>query len=116
MPFGLATNPSAFSRFVHKTIKNMNWSGIIFYIDDVIVYARILKKLLMRCREAQLTLNLRKCEVLKTSLLYLGYAVSSKGLRANPKKVEIVKNHPTPKTKKQLQSFLGLMNYYRWFI
>ena len=63
-----------------------------------------------------MTLNLKKCEVLKTSVLYLGYVVSSECLKANPKKVEIVKNHPTPKDKKQLQSFLGMINYYRRFI
>ena len=108
---------------MHKAFKDMNWSGIVFYVDDVIVYAKtleehfqILKKLLIRCRETQLTLNLKKCEVLRTSVLYLGYVVSGEGLRANPKKVEIVKSHPTPKTKKQLQSFLGMINYYRRFI
>ena len=63
-----------------------------------------------------MTLNLKKCEVLKTSVLYLGYIVYGEGLRANPKKVEIVKNHPMPKTKKQLQSFFGLINYYRRFV
>ena len=123
MPFGLATNPSAFSRFVHKAFKDMSWAGLVFYIDDVIIYAKtaeehyqILKKLLARCRETQLTLNIKKCDILRTEVLYLGFIVSGEGLRANPKKVEIVKSHPTPKTKKQLQSFLGLINYYRRFI
>ena len=104
MSFGLCTNPSAFSRFLHKIFRDMVWNEIIYYIDDVIISAitieernRILEEFLMRCWEVNLTLNLKKCEILKTSVLYLGYVISGEGLRANPKKIEIVKNHPTPK-------------------
>ena len=75
-----------------------------------------MEKLLTRCEAVQLTLNLKKCEILRDRVLYLGYVVTAEGLKANPAKVEIVKNHPTPKTKKQLQSFLGMINYYRRFI
>ena len=123
MPFGLATNPSAFSRVMHLVFMDMNWVEIIFYIDDVIIFAatvadhnRILLKFLLRCLQFHITLNLKKCEFLKDSVLYLGYIISDKGLQPNPKKVEIVKNHPTPVTKKQLQSFMGTINYYRRFI
>ena len=81
MPFGLSTNPSAFSRFLHKIFRDMVWTEILFYIDNVIIYAitieehnnRILEKILIRCWEVNLTLNAKKCEILPTSVLYLGY-------------------------------------------
>jgi hypothetical protein len=34
----------------------------------------------------------------------------------DPKKIEAVKAWPIPKLKKELQSFLGFCNFYRWFI
>ena len=39
-----------------------------------------------------------------------------KGISANPEKVEKVKTWPVPKNIKEVQSFLGLASYYRWFI
>ena len=123
MPFGLTSNPSGFSRFVNKIFKDMAWNELIFHVNDVIIYAKtrnrhneILLKFLRRCKESNLKLNAKKCEILKSRALYLGHMIRSEGLRTNPKTGEIVKNHPTPKDKKQLQSFLGTVNYYRKFI
>ena len=42
--------------------------------------------------------------------------MSAKGISANPEKVEKVKTWPVPKNIKEVQSFLGLASYYRWFI
>ena len=38
------------------------------------------------------------------------------GNSANPEKLEKVKTWPVPKDIKEVQSFLGLASYYRWFI
>ena len=51
-----------------------------------------------------------------TSILFLGHILSAKGISANPEKVEKVKTWPVPKNIKEVQSFLGLASYYRWFI
>lgn len=48
--------------------------------------------------------------------MYLGHIVTSKGIRADPKKIEAVKSMPAPTKVKQLRSFLGFCNYYRKFI
>ena len=42
--------------------------------------------------------------------------MSAKGISANPEKVEKVRTWPVPKNIKEVQSFLGLASYYRWFI
>ena len=43
---------------------------------------------------------------------FLGHIISKDGIRVNPSKVDVLKNHPIPQNKKQLISFLGLANYY----
>src|SRR5215210_6891516 len=57
-----------------------------------------------------------KCEFFKESVEYLGHVISAEGIATDPKKVEMVRIWPTPTTLKDVQSFLGLCNYYRRFI
>src|SRR5437762_1588455 len=53
---------------------------------------------------------------LTNSIEYLGHIVDGDGLRPNPQLVQALVDFPRPKTLKELQSFLGLVNYYRKFI
>ena len=47
---------------------------------------------------------------------YLGFIVSNDGLQVNPEKVRASADFPTPKNVKGIQSFLGLVGYFRHFI
>ena len=47
---------------------------------------------------------------------HLGLIISKEGLRVNPENIAAVKNAPSPKDTKQLQSFIGGINYYSKFI
>lgn len=60
--------------------------------------------------------QLDKCEFLKPEVEFLGFLISTEGIRANPKKVETINDFPTPKTLKDLRSFLGMAGFYRRFI
>ena len=42
--------------------------------------------------------------------------MSSEGIATDPEKIRCVKDWPVPQTLEQLQSFLGLVGYYRRFI
>ena len=60
--------------------------------------------------------NMAKCEFFKESVEYLGHVISSKGIATDPKKIESMKQWPVPTNLKEMQSFLGLCNYYQRFI
>uniref|UniRef100_A0A9J8BP49 Reverse transcriptase/retrotransposon-derived protein RNase H-like domain-containing protein n=1 Tax=Cyprinus carpio carpio TaxID=630221 RepID=A0A9J8BP49_CYPCA len=47
---------------------------------------------------------------------FLGYIVSSEGVRMDPDKVKAVIDWPSPDSRKALQRFLGFANFYRRFI
>ena len=49
---------------------------------------------------------------MSSSVEYLGYVIAAEGKKATPKEVETILQAPTPKSKTQLRSFLGLVNYY----
>lgn len=93
------------------------------YLDDVVIYAKNLQehedkinKVLDQLRAAGLKLQCAKCEFLKKEVVYLGHVISDQGVSPNPDKLTAVEQFPTPKSRKNVQQFLGLCNYYRKFI
>lgn len=59
---------------------------------------------------------MEKCIFLAPSVEYLGHVISLAGLAPAPHKVEAVLKGPKPQNKKELQSYLGLINFYRTFL
>ena len=59
---------------------------------------------------------MEKCEFWVPFLDFLGHRISSDGIFMDPKKDSSILEWSIPKNVKELQSFLGLVNYYRWFI
>ena len=91
--------------------------------DDILLFAEnhtkhdeILLRVLQRLQEKGLTLNLSKCVFGQERLKFYGYIFSSQGIQPNPDKLEEIKSTPPPENAKALQSFLGLMNYFKRFI
>lgn len=57
-----------------------------------------------------------KCSFGYQEIKILGHVVSEKGLSPDSDKINAVSNFPKPRTVKEVQSFIGLTNYYRKFI
>ena len=71
---------------------------------------------LIRVRKAQLTLRPTKCSVGFFGVPYLGHCVGNQSLQTTPGMVNKISQAPKQADKKQLRSFLGLIEYYRKFI
>jgi len=88
------------------------------YPDDIIIYAKglpdhsqKLTEILERLRRFHLKLQPLKCEFLRKAVTFLGHRITDKGVKADPKIVECVKNFPIPQNVKGIKSFLGLSGY-----
>ncbi len=67
-------------------------------------------------KEAGLTCKRSKCCFGKVRLEFLGHVVGGGVINVPETRVRTIREHPLPKTRKQLRAFLGLVGYYRRFI
>ena len=67
-------------------------------------------------KEFNLKIKPKKSHFFQTSVTFLGHILSADGILPNPEKVAKIKDWPTPKTPKEVHSFIGLASYYRRFI
>ena len=59
-----------------------------------------------------LLLNPAKYEFGKEEIDFFGYRISASGTKPNLSKVEAIRNLPSPTSCKELQQFVGMMNFY----
>lgn len=123
MPFGLSTAPFTWQRAINTILAELIGKGVYVYLDDVIVFAKnkeqhdkVLWRVMQLLRENNLQLKISKCIFYAKQFEYLGHIIMEGGIKANPKKIEVIKNFPRPTTVKQIQSFLGLCNYFRRYV
>ena len=57
-----------------------------------------------------------KCEFHVTETKYLGLIISTEGIKIDPSKVDAIKSWDTPTCVREVRSFIGFYNFYRWFI
>lgn len=118
--FGLSSAPAIFQKVMESILGH---EGVLTFLDDVLItgkdrqeHMERLRRVLQSFKDAGLTLRYDKCEFFKDEVSYLGYIIDKNGIRKSPDKVKAIKEAPTPKNVNQLQSFLGLVNYYRNFV
>ena len=74
-----------------------------------------LDKGLRICREANLKCNKNKCLFRYTSIPSFDEVVSQEGVIPNSRKAQALKHMPPYKSKRELQIFLGILNYLNKF-
>ena len=120
-PFGLKNAPQDFQRLMDELLGEI--PHVFVYLDDILIasvdeqqHLKDLEEVFRILDENGLTINRDKCELGKPSLDFLGYRVDATGITPLPERVAAINKVPPPTTIKELQSFLGMVNYYRRFI
>lgn len=119
--FGLSCAPAIFQRSMECILAGIE--GIIFLLDDILVtgknkeeHKQRLVTVLQRLEDTHLTVQRSKCEFFKDEISYLGHVIDRHGVRKSQDKVKAILEASKPVNVPQLQSFLGLTNYYRNFV
>ncbi|XP_068246509.1 uncharacterized protein [Palaemon carinicauda] len=79
-------------------------------------HRRHVRGVLKRLQENGLVVRFKKCTFRAEGVDFLGHCVSSSGVKPMTTKVDAIRKFLTPMTTRQLQEFLGMINYYRRFI
>lgn len=121
MMFGIASGPGWFQREMERHLGDI--PGVTLFFDDVRVggknkkeHDERLREVLRRLDKLGLTVRIEKCEIAKEKIKFLGYELDSKGVHVSKEKVEAIAKISAPTNVKELQVFLGMMNYYSKFI
>ena len=123
MPFGLTNAPSTYQRLMESLFRGLVPSICLLYIDDLICHSMNfedhlghLRKIFEILRVANLKLKLTKCNFAQPSVKFLGHIVSKEGIKPDPNNIKVVRDFKTPTKVHDVQSWLGLANYYRKFV
>lgn len=123
MPFGIKNAPSDFQRIMEIALSGLQWKSCIVYIDDILVFSRTfdqhlkdLENVFSALRKVNLKIKPTKCTFLRKEVPYLGHIVSREGIRPDPEKISAIVKAEPPKTVKQLQSFLGCIQWFKRFV
>ena len=97
MPFGLINVEATFQRAINASSVDLKDKIIVIYLDDLIVFfkrredhLKDLEKVLKRCREHGISLNLNKSFFYLIEGNLLGHIVSQEGIKIDPEHVKAI--------------------------
>uniref|UniRef100_A0A8C7WS22 Gypsy retrotransposon integrase-like protein 1 n=1 Tax=Oryzias sinensis TaxID=183150 RepID=A0A8C7WS22_9TELE len=123
MPFGLTNAPAVFQALVNDVLRDFLNRFVFVYLDDILIYSPSLDshvqhvhQVLQRLLENKLYVKAEKCEFHVPKVSFLGFVIERGHVIMDPTKVSVIKEWPRPKSRKDLQRFLGFANFYRRFM
>jgi hypothetical protein len=123
MHYGLTNAPASFQRFMNEVFKDLLDMCIVVYLDDILIYSddpaehlNHVREVLRCLREHSLFAKVEKCAFSMDTTNFLRFIISPDGLRMDESKVQVIRDWPTPRKVKDIQSFLRFTNFYHRFI
>ncbi|QRW23679.1 Retrotransposable element Tf2 protein [Rhizoctonia solani] len=118
MPFGVTNAPAAFQHFMNNLFRDLIDVTMVIYLDNILIFSEKLeehpdhiREVLSKLMKNQLFCKLSKCHFHVTTVDYLGIVISPSRFSMDQKKIKAVTSGPQPQMVKQVQAFLGFVNY-----
>ena len=118
LPLGLVTSPSECCNAMQKVLQDLPVSNTLHYMDDVAVFHTSIDSLidltgllLSKIKEFGLKINPDKTTLFTNKAKILGHIIDNNGVQLPPEYLEKIRNLPQPKSPKEVQVLLGLLNW-----
>ena len=118
MSFGFMNAGATFQRAMDITFVGERDKFIVIYLDDLMVFSKIdeehlvhLRQTFEKCRKFGLSLNPKKSHFAMREGKLLGHVISKERIRIDPKRIEAIDTITIPRNIKEIQSFLGKINF-----
>ena len=123
LSFELINDSVSFQQYMNDILWNFLNDCCQVYLNDILIYSKTqqeyqqhVKMILNHLQEADLQVNIWKCEFNVEETVFLKVIVSEQSLRMNFIKVKVIVNWTTSINLKEVQSFVRFINFYRHFI
>ena len=114
MSFGLKNAGATYQRLVNRRFQKQIGTTMEVYIDDMLVKSTIaelhvahLSEAFQILRNYNMKLNPAKCAFGVSAGKFLGFIVNHRGIEANPDKIKVVLDMPSPSGIKEVQRLIG---------
>ena len=123
MPFGLTNAPASFQSYIHGVLREYLDIFVIVFLDNILIYSmeesqheQHVRTVLKALLTAGLFAKLSKCLFSVKRVPFLGYVITDTGVEMETDRVSTIVNWPEPESVREVQTFLGFVNFYRRFI
>lgn len=123
MPQGYKNSSGIFQRVMNIVLQGLIGKSCLVYLDDILIFGRSVEEHNCNLRQVRERLdkycleeNHEKSVIFKKEVIFLGYRVRENTVRPTTDRAQGIIEYPAPGNKKQVQRFLGLINYDRPFI
>jgi hypothetical protein len=123
LPQGLTNGPPTFQRIVNQILGPNRWKHVLAYIDDIIIYSKDFLEHMQHIEEvcallqgSNFKLNIDKCEVAKTGILFLGHVIKRGTIKPDPENIRGLTETREPVSAEEAFRFVKAAEYYRKFI
>jgi hypothetical protein len=114
--FGIKSTPEVYIHTMSELFGDLQ--GVIIYFDDFSITGETMeelqsnfRQLVIRCRQHNLKLQLKKCRFFLQRVPWLGHIIGDGVVKADPSKIEAIVNMPEPSGKVALIQLLGMATY-----
>ena len=121
LPFGLNSSAEVFAKRFHQAFEKV--PGVETYMDELLIggkdvneHDERLRQVLETAREEGIKLKPSKCSIRKKEVKFVGHVITDSGLKADDSKIEAINAIPSPTNRKELERFLGMVNYLGKFL
>ena len=127
MPFGITLAPEVFESKIQECLTDL--LGLKVIRDDILVlgcgdtdfealvnHDQNVIRLLERAKQVNLKLNNNKVKLREAEVKFMGHVISKDGSKPDPEKVSAIKNMPKPRSKPEVLTLLGFVNYLSKFL
>ena len=118
---GPADATDIFELCIHPLLQGLQ--GVLNIADDILVFGRMREEFnsnvisfLDRCVKEDIHLNADKVQINMDNIPFFGHVLTKDGIQPNESKVKLILDWPVPENKKELQQFIGSVNYLSKFL
>jgi hypothetical protein len=121
--FEFANASTTFQTYINVTLRKYFDVFALAYINDILIFSKILKKherhvrvVLERLLQYKLYVNIKKSKFNVVKTIFLNFIIIRDDVKMNSNKIEMIVNWSKSHSHKDVQIFLRFVNFYRRFI